>query len=119
MTNKPLTADEFIKRKLEEVQAGKEVANLNSVENGKVHAKVEARTFLKKGGSTSEVFVYERLCGKWAGRDELIAYRIGYYTQINGKWMRPNANALFGEGEVEKLLKKACDEGTVKESKRK
>ena len=115
MTNYTETADEFIARKLAEVQDGKVVANLNSVANGKVQVKVEARTFLKKGGNNSEVFVYERLRGAWAvGGDEVIAYRIGYYTlNKDGKWICPNAHAIFGSREAEMLSVKALAEGTL------
>lgn len=109
------TADEFIAKNLAKIQAGKEVANLDSLANGKVQVKVEARTFLKKGGNNSEVFVYERLRGAWAvGADEVIAYRTAYYTlNKNGKWIRPQANAIFGPREAEMLSVKALAEGTL------
>ncbi|MGI9058702.1 MAG: hypothetical protein ACR2H5_08985 [Ktedonobacteraceae bacterium] len=115
MTNHPETPDEFIARNLAKVQAGKEVANLNSQANGEVQVKVEARTFLKKGGNSNELFIYERLRGSWvADAGEVIAYRTAYYTlNNNGKWIRPQANAIFGPREAEMLSVKALAEGTI------
>jgi hypothetical protein len=127
MLKKIETADEFIKRKTDEFSKNKLIEIKDIGRSGKHFLAREAWTFMPQGNLGDKVFVIERFRkesteGKIAYTDSWkkgdIEYRIGYFIigkigKAAGRWVWGQYCPLIPHEDLDKLLSKARQEGTL------
>ncbi len=121
------SVDEFIKRKKEDFNGKQNKFWARDIgREGRHLFKREASTFMPQSNLDEKVFLFERLMrkemeGKIAHSSSKIGdieYRIGYYIvakngKKKGKWAWGQYCPLIPQDDLNKLMDKAKDEGTI------
>ncbi|HUW24366.1 MAG TPA: hypothetical protein VMW04_01930 [Patescibacteria group bacterium] len=121
------SVEEFIKRKTEEFSKNNSIQVKDIGRKGKLFFVREAWTFMPQGNLDDKVFIIERFRkdsteGELAYTDSwkkgAIEYRIGYFIvgkigRAIGRWVWGQYCPLIPQEDLNKLLDKAKEEGTL------